>query len=228
MPRPKQGESGQNLANAIRSTAWKQISESGAAALSLRAIARELNITAPAIYNYYPSLYDLVTALIVEAFTSFAASQQAAVDTLPEKEYSGRLHALGTAYRDWAVAYPERYQLIFGTPIPGYHAPMEQTGPAAMCGLMILINVLDSIRKAGLLHMRVHLDGPLVNELEAMKSMHPVEDIRVLYLALVIWSRVHGLVSMEIGHQHPPMITSPDELYRLEMEAILSEVITSA
>ena len=226
MPRPKQGFSNQNLAAAILSTAWNQIGKSGAAALSLRAIARELNITAPAIYNYYPSLHDLVTALIIEAFTSFADSQQEAVDRLPDKDHAGRLRALGLAYRAWAVTYPERYQLIFGTPIPGYHAPMEQTGPAAMCGLRVLIEVLDNIRQAGLLRTGFDLDGTLTSELEVMKDLHPVEDIRVLYLALVTWSRVHGLVSMEIGHQYPPMITSPGELYRFELEAILHEVIS--
>ena len=137
MPRPKQGQPGPNLNQAIRATAWSQIAQNGASSLSLRAIARELNITAPAIYNYFPSLYDLVTALIVEAFNSFAEAQQSAVDPLDKNEHNQRLSALGKAYRDWAVTYPERYQLIFGTPIPGYHAPAEVTWaarwPASHC-----------------------------------------------------------------------------------------------
>jgi AcrR family transcriptional regulator len=226
MPRPKQGQSNPNLNEAIRQTAWTQIAQSGAPTLSLRAIARELNITAPAIYNYFPSLHELVTALIVEAFTSFAAAQQAAIDPLSAEDHRGQLWALGKAYRDWAVTYPERYQLIFGTPIPGYHAPMEQTGPAAMCSLRILINVLDHARQAGQLRCQFTLGAALAAQLEDMKSLHPVEDARVLYLALVIWARVHGLVSMEIGHQHPPMLTHPLELYNQELEMILDETIT--
>ena len=187
-----------------------------------------MNITAPAIYNYYPSLHDLVTALIVEAFTSFAAAQQAAIDPQPREDHRARLRALGKAYRAWAVAYPERYQLIFGTPIPGYHAPMELTGPAAMCGLAILINVIDGIQQAGLLSCSFTLPVALAAQLEEMKAMSPVNDTRVLYLALVTWARVHGLVSMEIGQQYPPAITLPADLFDLELEIMLDEVFASS
>jgi hypothetical protein len=124
------------------------------------------------------------------------------------------------------VTYPERYQLIFGTPIPGYHAPMEITGPAAMCGLRILVDVVDGIRQAGLLRGTITLREDLIIQLEEMKSLHPVEDVRVLYLALVFWSRVHGMVSMEIGQQYPPMINNPEALYNQELDTMLNEVMT--
>jgi AcrR family transcriptional regulator len=99
--------------------------------LSLRAIARELDITAPAIYNYYPDRDALVTALISDAFASLGASQVDAITALPKADHAGRLVASGMAYRQWALAYPQRYQLIFGTPIPVYHAPEDITTPPA-------------------------------------------------------------------------------------------------
>src|SRR5512147_1369778 len=111
-PRPRRAEQQPNLQEAIKETAWKQIAEFGAAALSLRAIARELNITAPAIYNYFPDRDALVTALIIDAFTSFGDWQLEARDSVSEDDTKGRLEAIGLAYRDWANTFPQRYQLI--------------------------------------------------------------------------------------------------------------------
>src|SRR5512138_2271876 len=108
-----------DLHAAIKDAAWSQIAQHGAAALSLRAIARDLGITAPAIYNYYRRRDDLVTALVIDAFTSFGDSQITARDAVAATDPVGRLSALGLAYRQWAMANRPRYQLIFGAPIPG-------------------------------------------------------------------------------------------------------------
>src|SRR5512133_4029030 len=121
-PRPRRDEQQSNLQEAIKETAWKQIAEFGATALSLRAIARKLNISAPAIYNYFPDRDALVTALIIDAYTSFGDSQLEARDAIPVDDVKGRMSAIGMAYRNWALTHPQRYQLIFGTPIPGYEA----------------------------------------------------------------------------------------------------------
>src|SRR5512134_3496217 len=114
MVRPIKKNQIPNLQELIKETAWKQIAEFGASALSLRAIARALGITAPAIYNYYPDRDALVTALIVDAFNSLGESQQASVASLAPDDHGARLTRHGLAYRDWALAYPQRYQLIFG------------------------------------------------------------------------------------------------------------------
>ena len=94
-PRPKTADQHPNLEEAIQKTAWKQIAEHGAPALSLRAVARELGITAPAIYNYFPRRDDLVTALIVDAFTSLGESQANSICALPEDDLSTRLTTTG-------------------------------------------------------------------------------------------------------------------------------------
>jgi AcrR family transcriptional regulator len=221
-PRPKKYQQQSNLQSAIQETAWKQIAESGAPALSLRAIARRLGITAPAIYNYFPDRDALVTALIVDAFTSLSASQSESLQGLPPDDHSARLTVLGLNYRDWAMAYPQRYQLIFGTPIPGYHAPEDITLPAAAWALSPLIDTLQSTFLAG--RLRVDRSAALPPELTSMLSAWSQfaggPDVEVLYAALVIWTRVHGLVSMEIGEQMPSFITNPGEVYRREIENI--------
>src|SRR5215510_8108550 len=131
MVRPIKNKQIPNLQEAIKETAWKQIAEFGASSLSLRAIARELNITAPAIYNYFPDRDALVTALITDAYTSFGDWQIEAADAISINKFAERLKAIGLAYRDWAHAYPQRYELIFGTPIPGYEAPLEKIFPSS-------------------------------------------------------------------------------------------------
>src|SRR6266540_6806632 len=131
MVRPTRKKQIKNLQEVIKETAWKQIAEFGASALSLRAIARDLKITAPAIYNYFPDRDALVTALIIEAFTSFGDWQFEARDAVPEADLLGRLNAIGLAYREWAHTFPQRYQLIFGAPIPGYKGPIEKIFPSS-------------------------------------------------------------------------------------------------
>jgi hypothetical protein len=84
----------------------------------------------------------LVTALIVDAFTSLGNSQKETIQGLPPDDHGARLTSSGLRYRDWALAYPQRYQLIFGTPIPGYHAPEDITLPAAAWALAPLISIL--------------------------------------------------------------------------------------
>jgi AcrR family transcriptional regulator len=226
-PRPKRTEQHAHLEEDIKETAWRQIAESGAAAMSLRAIARELGITAPAIYNYFPRRDDLVTALIVDAFTSLGESQKAVIQALPEDDFPARLSALGLAYRDWAITYPQRYQLIFGTPIPGYEAPADVTDPAAAGSLVPLIETLQAIYSAGKLRVErfAEMKPELKSMLEAWSRFTGGTDLEVLYSALVIWSRVHGLMMLEIGKQMPSFITDPGEIFRRELYAMLNEFI---
>jgi len=227
MVRPTRKAQNHNLQEAIKETAWKQIAETGAPTLSLRAIARELSITAPAIYNYFPDRDALVTALIVDAFTSLGESQQAAMDSLPAENLEGRLAALGLAYRDWAITYSQRYQLIFGTPIPNYEAPAEITTPAAACAIVPLSRTVGALYAEG--RLKVERLAPMTPKMKSMlENWRQVENnaaIEALYLTLVVWSRVHGLVMLEIGHHIPPVITDPGEMFRREINNILVQYL---
>lgn len=226
MVRPIKKKQIPNLQEAIKETAWKQIAEYGAPALSLRAIARDLKITAPAIYNYFPSRDDLVTALIVDAFTSLGDSQKAAIQSIPANKPEARFTALGLAYRDWAIQYQQRYQLIFGTPIPGYEAPADVTLPAAAWALVPLIETIQALYDTDKLRVEnlAKLTPMLKSMMEAWQGFVSQSGmqvhIEVLYLALVVWSRVHGLVTLELGHQNPSFITDPGEIFRREIASI--------
>ncbi len=227
MVRPVKKKQIPNLQEAIKETAWKQIAEFGAPALSLRAIARELKITAPAIYNYFSDRDALVTALIIDAYTSFGDSQIEARDSVSAADLPGRLAAIGHAYRQWALVHPQRYQLIFGTPIPGYVAPVLEVLPSGARSLSALVSVIDQLRLAG----KLKADGyPSVQpgykeQFEVWKKFAGDYDIYSLSVAMLVWSRVHGLVSLEISGNMPPFGVDGSSLYAYEIESIQKQFI---
>jgi AcrR family transcriptional regulator len=217
------------LQEAIKESAWKQIAEFGAPAISLRAIARDLGITAPAIYNYFPDRDALVTALIIDAYTSFGDSQIAARDAVPADDLTGRMLAIGLAYRQWALTYPQRYQLIFGTPIPGYEAPMEQVLPSAARSLSALVSVVDGLRAAGKLNAPdfPEVQGNYKHNFEMWKTYGGNYDLLSLSVAVLIWARVHGIVSLEIAGNLPPFGADGNALYLYEMRALETQFVKS-
>jgi AcrR family transcriptional regulator len=227
MVRPIKKKQIPNLQEAIKETAWKQIANYGAPALSLRAIARELKITAPAIYNYFPDRDALVTALIIDAFTSFGDWQLEARDSVPEEDLIGRINAIGMAYRNWAQAFPQRYQLIFGTPIPAYKGPFEKIFPSSARSLSALVSVVEGLRVAG----KLNVDSfPKIKpaykvSFEAWKTYGGNADILSLSVAMLIWTRVHGIVSLEIGGNLPPFGAKGDALYRYELQSIHKQFV---
>ncbi|NMC79432.1 MAG: TetR/AcrR family transcriptional regulator [Chloroflexi bacterium] len=227
MVRPKRTDQNTQLEEDIKATAWQQIHEQGAAALSLRGIARELGIAAPSIYHYFPTRDDLVTALIVEAFHALAETLRQARTAAAQEEAGGQLAALALAYRQWAVSYPQRYQLVFGTPIPGYVAPEAVTLPAATAGFIPLTGVLQAAWEAD--QLRVEQLAPLTPELKAMlaawQKVEGHSDVEVLYLALTFWSRLHGLMTFEVNGLYPSFITDPGEVFRREIHTFIDHYL---
>jgi len=227
MVRPNKKQQIPNLQEAIKETAWNQIAEFGAPALSLRAIARALNITAPAIYNYFPDRNALVTALIIDAYTSFGDFQLAARDEIPADQLIERLKAIGEMYRQWARTYPQRYQLIFGTPLPGYQAPLMEVLPSGARSLSALVSVIDDLRIANKLQSQ---DYPKIQpgyepQFEVWKGFAGNYDILSLSVSMIIWSRVHGLVSLEISNNLPPFGVDGSALYHYELESIVRQFV---
>jgi AcrR family transcriptional regulator len=209
----------------ILHTAWAQIGKLGAASLSLRGIAQTMGLTAPALYRYFPSRDELVTAMIIEAYESLGDALEAPIRAMAAEDHARRYLAVGLAYREWALARPERFALIFGTPIPGYHAPLERTLPAASRALGVLMAVLQAAWEAGRIQRPPILGASLQGQLQAWKeahalSAHPV----VLYLTLTSWARVHGLTTLELHGHVPPQVADPAEVYLNDLHALRSEI----
>jgi len=227
MVRPIKKKQIPNLQEAIKETAWRQIAEFGAPALSLRAIARELKISAPAIYNYFPDRDALVTQLIIDAYASFGDWQIEARESAPKNDFTKQLKAIGLAYRNWAHTHPQRYQLIFGTPIPGYESPTEKVFPSSARSISALFHVVENIRAAGKLNIH---SVPTITEThkehyEIWKTFFNDVHEQSFYVAMIIWARVHGIVSLEIQGNLPFYGKNGDALYLFELESNASQFI---
>ncbi len=107
---------------AIKEEARRRLAEQGAAELSLRAVARTLGMASSAIYRYFPSRDDLLTALIIDAYDSLGETAEAALKGSAGAAPAERWTAVCEAIRGWALAHPHEYALIYGSPVPGYAA----------------------------------------------------------------------------------------------------------
>jgi AcrR family transcriptional regulator len=128
-PRTARERARAELTREIAEEARRQLAASGANGLSLRAVAKELGMVSSAVYRYYPSRDDLLTALIIDAYDAVGeAAEQAMAGPGPAR---ARWLAGCRAIRRWALDRPHEYALIYGSPVPGYRAPEATVGPAA-------------------------------------------------------------------------------------------------
>ena len=130
----------------ITDAARRQLAEVGAAALSLRAVAREVGMVSSAVYRYFPSRDDLLTRLIIDGYDSVGAAAERADD--PSAAPRDRWLAVCRAVRAWAHAHPHEYGLLYGSPVPGYAAPPDTIPAAARVGL-VLGGILRAAADAG-------------------------------------------------------------------------------
>lgn len=187
---------------AIKDEARRALAAEGAAKLSLRAVARELGMVSSALYRYFPSRDELLTALIVDAYNSVGAaaeeadSRALAAGGTPRARWA----AVCGSVRDWALEHPHEYALIYGSPVPGYTAPLDTVGPASRVG-----NALIGIVRAAYEGRGIALP-PLPAELrpEAARMAAdfaeglPPEAAAALVAA---WAQLAGLISFELFGQ---------------------------
>lgn len=204
----------------IKTIALRQLAEGGPGAISLRGIAREMGMTARAIYSYFPTRDDLITALMSGIAASLAQALTTATNAVPATDPGGRLLAWGQALRQWALAHPESFRLFYGRPIPGYQPPVD--GPVDQTARRVC-RELTRLVAAAWPHAR-HLQP----DDTSWSDLHPEYVAKIqadlpnvspsaAALALRVWGRMHGLVALEIdGHIHP-VAGNPAALHHAEM-----------
>lgn len=182
--------------------AWKQIGETGAASLSLRAIGREMRLTVSAIYRYYPDRDALVTALLIDAFEAFSQTLESARDARKPDDHVGRFQSMCKAYFTWAAQNPQRYVLMFGTPIAGYvFAP--ELDPVVRRSFLTLQGVIGEAYRAGKITGElalIRLPLPLNSQYELLKKAGMPYALFITHLALAVWSMMHGITSLYLHH----------------------------
>ena len=224
-PRPKAEHARErgSMEDLIKAAARQQMAEHGTAGLSLRGIARALGITAPAIYNYFPQLDDLITALISDAFTELADAMDAAEAAAATARPYDKIMALCLAYRDWAMAHPTFFQLLYGNPIPGYHVPEALTVPLAQRPFKGLFRWFIHAYLAGELTIPDEYAAvpPVMAEAAATWKRSSGIEMPDALLALLMsgWSRIHGAVLLELFGHLEPMVGDGRTFYQYQLEA---------
>jgi AcrR family transcriptional regulator len=190
------------ISSAILAAGRRQLAEVGPAALSLRAVARDIGMVSSAVYRYVASRDDLLTELLIVAYDELGAAVESAEDSVSPDDRVGRWSAICLSVRRWAVAHPHDWALLYGSPVPGYAAPERTIGPAARVPLR---------RRGGLATAQAHgvvpvptpgVDARLHAGIAGLRAFVPgdVEDA-LLLRALAAWASVVGTISFELfGH----------------------------
>ncbi|GLU46735.1 TetR/AcrR family transcriptional regulator [Nocardiopsis ansamitocini] len=210
----------------IKEHALRRLAELGPDGLSLNAIARAMGITGPALYRYYASRDALIEALTDDAYQDLVQTVRTAVDGVPAGEAGNRLRVLMEAFRGWALTQPHRYLLAFKTPLTGTVPPRAATRHANSVVAAILCAVVphESDTPA-----RFAPEGPGVSlEQERQEQWSTAGscagvDGPVPARALLIWSRIHGLVDLEVTGQFSALGLDPSALYCAEAAALIGE-----
>ena len=180
MTRPRRrnpkGE-GERLRHDIINAATVLIGEHGQDGLSLRAIARQAGVTAPAIYDHFDDLDDVRRAVVAHTFADFAAFLESRASDCSDP--ADRLDALCRAYVEFGLSRPQQYEVMFGPAAkpPTQNAPKSIDAMPGAEAFSLLYNGIRACHDGG-------ATQPLMQPLEA---------------AMAVWVGLHGYVGLRIS-----------------------------
>lgn len=200
----------------IKAVGLAQLAKGGPQALSLAAIAKELGVSGPALYRYFSSRDGLLAALVLDAYGDLAQALDHA--TRPELGLSpvDGLLAFGHAWRAWAIGQPHRYSLLFAPPLPGWDAHAPDVVAAAHRSMSVLLRVLALLVPPSV-PSTADLTTAVQTHADLLADRHT--DPAHLRWAVHVWSRLHGMVSLEIGgnFDSPFLDIDPEALFADEL-----------
>lgn len=199
--------------------ARSHLAKSGAADLSVRAIARELGLASSALYRYFPSRDALLTQLIVDAYDELGDTVERAESVVDREDLAGRYEAICHAVRDWARANPHEYALIYGSPVVGYDAPDDTIDPAVRAARVLIRLAADITPSEQLRRAPTAMPPPLVEQLTAMNEFADAgADNEVLALGVGLWAQLFGMVSFELFGTFRNTFDPADALFDHQVE----------
>lgn len=223
---PRERARAQTISDIIR-LGRQHLAEHGAAALSLRAVARDLGVVSSAVYRYVRNRDELLTLLLVDAYNDLGDAVDAAVESVPAAEFRDRFAGLARAVRVWALREPARYGLLFGSPVPGYRAPAERTTAPGTRVVIRLVQILDAAHRAGRLagHGAAAVPAPLAADLEAIRrELEVAVPDAPLARGALVWTSLFGAVSFEVfGQYGAGTFSAADELFEHHI-SVLAEL----
>jgi AcrR family transcriptional regulator len=201
----------------VKEAALGQLEESGPAGLSVSAIGKQLGVSGPALYRYFASRDELLTELIIDAYDDLAQALRAAGEQHAALRPRARFEALARAYRSWALGQPHRYRLLFGPPLPGYDAHAQRLVDASQAAMNQLLGVLRELDDP----IVPVPPEPLASQLTAWGMAHdPGIGPAAAQRALLVWSRLHGLVGLEIAGNFASMGIDAGQLFEAQLATL--------
>jgi AcrR family transcriptional regulator len=184
----------------IKKVARRQLATEGAS-LSLRAVARDLGMVSSALYRYFASRDDLLTALILDAYNSLGETAEKADARVKDRsDVLGRWFAVARSLRAWALNFPHEYALIYGSPVPGYAAPQDTVEPSTR-PVVVLGAILAEARAQGRLvdDTPAPLPAALRTEVQKIAELVAADvSVAVMARALIAWTELFGAISFEV------------------------------
>ncbi|MBM7079686.1 TetR/AcrR family transcriptional regulator [Micromonospora humida] len=197
----------------IKAVARRHLASDGAD-LSLRAVARDMGMVSSAIYRYFPSRDDLLTALIIEAYQALGDAVEAADAAVDRADLRGRWHAVCRAARTWALAHPAEYALLYGSPVPGYAAPVDTVLPAQRPPLTLLGILRDGMAAGRITPPDDDLPEPVRADLaEIAAGLFPGLPEALLARGMAGWTQLFGLISFDLFGRLDPVVPHRDAYF---------------
>lgn len=203
----------------IRRHGYAQIEAGGPTALSLNGIAKAMGMSGPAMYRYFASRDELLATLVTESYEDLAEALVGAEEGARRRQPVARLRAALNAYRDWAVGSPHRYRLVFGSTYGSGALDPERVIPAAQRSMAVILRALSALE-----HVNEPVtDSTLRSQLVAWGRAGDDEfEPGVLKLGLMAWTRMHGIVGLEIDGFFDQVGVDPGRLYDAEIDRLIS------
>ncbi|MBO0730428.1 MAG: TetR/AcrR family transcriptional regulator [Acidimicrobiaceae bacterium] len=199
----------------IKDVALRQLAELGPGGVSVNAIGKDLGVSGPAVYRYFASRDELLSELVVDAYTDLAASLRSAVANVPGPPARSALETLLRSYRAWAANLPHRYRLLYGPLLPGHDPNAERLVRASQASMELLLAALPPADRA----QRIP-KGLVAQATSWMQSQGLSADVPTAIRAVQTWSRLHGFVTLEINGNFASMGLDPDALFEIELSSL--------
>jgi AcrR family transcriptional regulator len=209
----------------IKEAARAQLAEEGAAALSVRHVARQLGMSSSGVYRYFASRDELLTALIIDAYNAMGAAVEEAESKVSRANLIGRWWAVASTVRSWATAHPHEYGLVFGSPVPGYAAPQDTVAPATRVPLTLASILRDAWDARRVDVVRGSEAGGLLDPALAHGAT-PLQGLPedVVVRGILAWVELFGLVSFELFGHLVGSVADPDTFFRTASERIADSI----
>ena len=201
----------------------RHLVEHGATGLSLRAIARDLGMVSSAVYRYVSSRDELLTLLLVDAYSDLANEVDRAREAVPDV-WSDDVIAIARAARSWATAHPASWALLYGSPVPGYHAPAERTvGPGTRVVGALFDAVAAGIATGDIMLTNYPAPQPMSTDFERLRREFgfPGDD-PVIAKCFAIWAGVVGAISLEVfGQYGTDTLSDPQAVFDTQVRLLV-------